>query len=75
MIARPEFDGSFGIASEQLRSVYLHGCGGACVYKIGQINRHLVHWPHAGHMSPPGRSGSGTAGDNNWREQPFHPIM
>src|ERR1039458_10042555 len=22
-------------------------------------------------MSPPGRSGSGTAGDNNWREQPY----
>src|ERR1019366_10466663 len=39
-----------------------------------QINRHLVHWPHAGHMSPPGRSGSGTAGDNNWREQPYRPT-
>src|ERR1035437_6666899 len=37
-------------------------------------NRHLVHWPHAGHMSPPGRSGSGTAGDNNWREQPYRPT-
>src|ERR1035441_10738945 len=22
-------------------------------------------------MSPPGRSGSGTTGDNNWREQPY----
>src|ERR1022692_4625555 len=25
-------------------------------------------------MSPPGRSGSGTAGDNNWREQPYRPT-
>src|ERR1017187_2680784 len=25
-------------------------------------------------MSPPGRSGSGTAGDNNWREQPLRPT-
>jgi hypothetical protein len=25
-------------------------------------------------MSPPGRSGSGTAGDNNWREQPLSPT-
>src|ERR1035441_6374104 len=25
-------------------------------------------------MSPPGRSGSGTAGDNNWREKPFRPT-
>src|ERR1017187_534578 len=26
-------------------------------------------------MSPPGRSGSGPAGDNNWREQPYRPII